>query len=144
VIDRRFVVVGVDGSQASVEALRWAAAYAHSIQGEVRAVIAFDVPWTIYITPTSTDEYYMERAEVMLAESITRAFPEQAPVPISSTVLQARPGLALIGAARGADLLVVGATGHSNLPGMHIGSVAGFCVHHAPCPVLVWRSGPNE
>ena len=134
-----FVVVGIDGSQASVEALRWAGRYAQSIDAEVRVLTAFDVPWTIYITPTSTDSYYMERAEAMLAESVSRAFPAFPPVPVHETVLQGRPALALVGAAHGAALLVVGATGHSALPGMHIGSVAGFCVHHAPCPVLVWR-----
>ena len=137
--DRTFVIVGIDGSQASVEALRWAGEYAQSINAEIRALTAFDVPWTIYITPTSSDEFYMERAEVMLAESVSRAFPAGAPVPVHTTVVQGRPALVLVGAAHGAAVLVVGATGHTALPGMHIGSVAGFCVHHAPCPVLVWR-----
>jgi nucleotide-binding universal stress UspA family protein len=50
-----------------------------------------------------------------------------------------RPAHALTDAAAEADLLVVGSHGRGELPGMHLGSVAGYCVHHAPCPVLVYR-----
>ena len=40
----------------------------------------------------------------------------------------------------GADMLVIGSRGEGELPGMHLGSTASYCVHHAPCPVVVLRT----
>jgi len=37
------------------------------------------------------------------------------------------------------DTLVIGSHGRGELPGMHLGSTASYCVHHAPCPVVVLR-----
>ena len=34
---------------------------------------------------------------------------------------------------------MIGSHGRGELPGMHLGSVASYCVHHAPCPVVVIR-----
>jgi nucleotide-binding universal stress UspA family protein len=54
-------------------------------------------------------------------------------------VEQGRPARVLTHLAEGADLLVVGSHGRGELPGMHLGSVASYCAHHAPCPVVVLR-----
>jgi nucleotide-binding universal stress UspA family protein len=45
----------------------------------------------------------------------------------------------LTGMATDADTLVIGSHGRGELPGMHLGSVASYCVHHAPCPVVLLR-----
>jgi nucleotide-binding universal stress UspA family protein len=42
-------------------------------------------------------------------------------------------------AAEGADLLVVGNRGHGGLAEALLGSVGQYCVHHAPCPVVIMR-----
>ncbi|MGH4010822.1 MAG: universal stress protein [Pseudonocardiaceae bacterium] len=34
---------------------------------------------------------------------------------------------------------MIGSHRQGELPGMHLGSVASYCVHHAPCPVVVVR-----
>jgi nucleotide-binding universal stress UspA family protein len=49
----------------------------------------------------------------------------------------------LLGAAAGADLLVVGSRGHGAFADALLGSVGQHCVHHAPCPVLIMR-GEHE
>ncbi len=134
-----FLVVGVDGSEPSIGALKWADEHAHLIGAEVHAITAFDIPWHIYITPTATDDFYMERAQAVLDESVTAAFPGGAKAPLHKRVIQSRPSIVLNAAAKGARLLVVGATGHGAIPSMLIGSVAYACVHQAPCPVLIWR-----
>lgn len=55
------------------------------------------------------------------------------------TVVQDHPAAALIIAAEGADLLVVGSLGHGGFAGMLLGSVSAHVVAHASCPVVVVR-----
>jgi nucleotide-binding universal stress UspA family protein len=45
----------------------------------------------------------------------------------------------LVDAAEGAELLVVGSRGHGGLAEALLGSVGQYCVHHAPCPVVIMR-----
>ena len=49
----------------------------------------------------------------------------------------------LVDAAEGADLLVVASRGHGGLAEALLGSVGQYCVHHAPCPVVIMR-GKHE
>ncbi|HAN71195.1 MAG TPA: universal stress protein UspA [Actinobacteria bacterium] len=137
--ERPFIVVGADGSDASIGALRWSLAQARLTGARLVVVTAFNIPWTIMITPTYTDDDYARDAQEMLDRTILEAIGHTVEVPVEAKLLQLRPALALTGVAKGADLLVVGAKGQGELPGMHLGSVASYCVHHAPCPVVVYR-----
>jgi nucleotide-binding universal stress UspA family protein len=47
------------------------------------------------------------------------------------------PAYALIDAAKGAAMLVVGSRGHGGFMGLLLGSVSSACVHHAHCPIVV-------
>jgi nucleotide-binding universal stress UspA family protein len=133
------IVVGIDGSDLSKGALAWAAEHARHLGGEVLAVTGYEVPWTIFLAPTATEADYQEAARVVLEETVAEFRADHPDVPVRSSLVQARPAHALTEAAGSAQLLVVGSHGRGELPGMHLGSVAGFCVHHAPCPVLVFR-----
>ena len=86
----------------------------------------------------------MQKGELVGWTRLTRSLSPHDPpdVPVSAEVLQERPALALTGMAqtRSADLLVIGSHGKGELAGLHLGSVAGYCVHHAPCPVLIYRT----
>lgn len=134
------VVVGVDGSENSVQALRWAVDYARVTGKEVRVISAFAIPWTIFFTPTATGQTYSDKARETLDSTIASAFPNGADMELNPQVIQNRPELALAVASKTADILVVGSQGHGLLPGVHIGSVANYCVQHAECPVVVVRS----
>lgn len=133
------IVVGVDGSALSVEALRWAADHARRIGGRLLAVTGFEVPWTIFFAPTATEADYTNAARDILDRTVAEALGDEPDVPLDKHLAQNRPALALTDACADATLLVVGSHGRGELPGMHLGSVAGYCVHHAPCPVLVFR-----
>ncbi len=137
------IIVGADGSALSAGALRWAVGHARATGAQVLALTGFDVPLTVLVTPTYTTEDYARDAAQRNAQTLQLAFGSGLPtdVPVSAEVLQERPALALTGVAkqRGATLLVIGSHGQGQLPGLHLGSVAGYCVHHAPCPVLVYR-----
>jgi nucleotide-binding universal stress UspA family protein len=134
---RPIVVVGVDGSKDSVEALRWAARHARLAGAEVHAVIAWDVPITIFVVPTYTDDDYAKDAQSVLDGAVLEALGPDPDVTVVTRVIQKRPARALVDEAAKADLLVIGSHGRGELPGMHLGSVASYCVHHAPCPVVV-------
>ena len=64
-------------------------------------------------------------------------------VEVRPYVTEGRAGPVLAGAAEGADLLVVGCRGHGGLAETLLGSVGQYCVHHAPCPVVIMR-GKHE
>jgi nucleotide-binding universal stress UspA family protein len=137
------IVVGVDGSDTSVAALEWAVDEARTRGSRVLAITAFDIPWTIMIVPTYTESDYGRDAQAMLDQTMEKfreGNPDLTSVPLETRLVQRRPALALAEAARDADLLVVGSHGYGALSGMHLGSVATYCVHHAPCPVVVHRT----
>lgn len=134
---RSAIVAGVDGSEDSKAALRWAVRQAQLTGAEVRAVIAWQVPVTIFIVPSYTEADYGRDAAEALNKAVLDALGPDPGVPVVTRVIQERPALALTEEARNADLLVVGEHGRGELPGMHLGSVASYCVHHAPCPVTV-------
>ena len=134
-----FIVVGADGSALSVQSLRWAADQARLTDALVVVVTAWETPLTIWIVPTWTEEDYEREAEAVLKRTVAEALGEEPDVPVELRLVRHRPAQALAEAAEGAALLVVGSHGRGELPGMHLGSVAGYCVHHAPCPVLVFR-----
>ena len=137
------ILVGADGSDLSAGALRWAVDHARSTGAEVLALTGFDIPWTVLVVPTYTDEDYALDAKEANARTVEKAFEGEPPddVTIRTEVIQERPALALtrVAEVRAADLLVIGSHGQGELPGLHLGSVAGYCAHHAPCPVLVYR-----
>ncbi len=131
------IVAGVDGSEDSKEALRWAARQAALTGAEVHAVTAWQVPWRIYMVPSYTEADYERDAAEILGKAVLEALGPQPGIPVITRLVQARAAVALTGEAEHADLLVVGCHGQGELPGMHLGSVASYCVHHASCPVTI-------
>lgn len=136
---RSVVVVGVDGSDASKDALRWAAKQAQLTGGEVQAVIAWQWPLTYGYYGVFSDVDFAAQARTTLEEVIAESLGEPPSVPVISSVVEGHPAAVLIEASRSADLLVVGSRGRGVFTGMLLGSVSESCVHHATCPVLVIR-----
>ncbi|MCH9816746.1 MAG: universal stress protein [Actinomycetia bacterium] len=136
------IVVGADGSPLSIGGLRWAARQAESTGSEIHVVTGFTIPVTVFVVPTYTDVDYARDAQEMLDFTIAEAFGRNPPnTRVTAALVEERPAQALTGVAatNNADLLVVGSHSQGDLPGMHLGSVAGYCAHHAPCPVLIFR-----
>lgn len=133
------IVVGVDGSPLSIAALRWAVTQARLTGSDIHAVTGWEVPYTIMIVPTYTEGDYACDAHKVLDQGVAEVQEASPDVRIEKHLIQKRPALALVTAAKDAQLLVIGGQGRGELPGMHLGSVASYCVHHAPCPVVVIR-----
>jgi nucleotide-binding universal stress UspA family protein len=139
------IVVGVDGSQASKDALAWAARQAQLTGASVEAIIAWHYPVVIggmpYAPLAVLEESDFGRfAATSLSNAISAAVGKDAPVKISSTVRQGNAAQVLLDAADGADLLVLGSRGHGGFTQALLGSVSQHCVHHSPCPVVIIRS----
>jgi nucleotide-binding universal stress UspA family protein len=137
---RGVVVVGVDGSEASKDALRWGMNYARMVGATVRAVTVWRFPVAFLWSPTPDPEMDLEDpARLALKQVVEQVAGDQAQVKIETEVVEGPPALMLLKAAEDADLLVVGSRGHGAFAGMLLGSVSEHCVHQASCPVVVIR-----
>ena len=131
------VVVGVDGSPASREALALAFTEAGAHGWDVHAVIAWEaVPERV--NPPLVDEAGMrEAAQARLARMMIPARELHPDVKVQSDIVTGQPREVLMSAAEEARLLVVGSRGLGGFRGLLLGSVSHALVHHAPCPVAV-------
>ena len=135
------ILVGVDGSDASAQAATMAGRLAADLDAKVTAVYVRQLPTTV--PPFGTDIYldsYWEEAERLAGERAAEALDPlgaswQFEVRTGDPVVQ----LQLSADENGADLIVVGARGHSVAHRLLLGSVSTRLVHHAHRPVLVVR-----
>jgi nucleotide-binding universal stress UspA family protein len=140
------IVVGVDGSEPSKAALRWAVRQAQLTSGVVEAVHAWEYPLipAAPVAPAADLFDFEKDAHTNLATAIDEAIGPDRPVEIHPLVARGNPAAVLLDAARGAQLLVVGNRGHGGFTEALLGSVGQHCVQHAPCPVVVLRGPENE
>ncbi len=133
------IVVGVDGSESSIGALRRAARIADALDLSIEAVTTWEYPITgdsDYYYPA--DDWSPESdAQRIAAEAVATAFPDGKPARLSSVTIEGASGRVLIERSEGAFLLVVGSRGHGGFAGLLLGSVSQACAQHARCPVLV-------
>jgi nucleotide-binding universal stress UspA family protein len=146
--DNARIVVGVDGSSSAGAALRWAARQAELTGGSVDAVIAWEYPpamagYGMAPVPDYNDSAFREVAEKTVTEAISNAVDPASDVRVRTQVVEGNTAQALLAAADGASLLVVGSRGHGGFAGALLGSVSQHCVHHAHCPVVVIRGEPQ-
>src|SRR5262245_25743061 len=108
------VVVGVDGSEPSGDALRWAIRYARMTGATVRAVTVWHLPTSFGWGPVAAiPEMDLEGdARAALKATVEAVTDTMEPVGIQTEVVEGPPALTLLRAADGADLLVVGSRGH--------------------------------
>ncbi|GGT35965.1 universal stress protein [Streptomyces althioticus] len=138
------IVVGVDGSPSSLEALRWAARQAALTGGSVLALTSWDYPQYHgalgWLPPSSGDEEALEaRAREDLTRCVEETLGAHPSVDVLEEVRYGTPASVLLRAARDASLLVVGSRGLGGFAGLLLGSVAQHCAQHAACPVVVVR-----
>ena len=138
--DTPTVVVGVDGSDESKAALRWAVHYASTIGAHVKAVIAFHWPFSTAALVPGVGEYDPRRDALDVVSAAVAEVARDRAVEVSC---HACPGAAvpvLLHEAEHANLLVVGHRGRGGFKGLLLGSTSELCVRHASCPVVVARS----
>ena len=139
------IVVGIDGSESSKDALRWAKAQAEATGAELVAVTAWSPPYASF--PMLVDRLPVEGESDLEAASrsaLGRVVKETiGDGPVVLDVVEGHPVTALLDAARDASLVVVGGRGHGGFVGGLLGSVGHHLVAHALCPMVVVRH-PKE
>ena len=124
--DKR-IVVGVDGSEPSKSALRWAARAADVTGGGIDAVIAWQTPpnygWSFADPLWHPDQ----DAEKVITETIDAVFGADRSRDLRISVRHGNPAKVLLDASSGAELLVVGSRGHGGFVGLLLGSVSSTC-----------------
>ena len=135
------IVVGVDGSESSRQALQWAVDEGRQRGSWVEAVHAWQSAYvsggTMYSVETIGPQIYRDAADAVISETVEAVNAAGLAGPIRKSVPHDTPAHALIEAAKGADLIVVGSRGRGGFAGLLLGSVSQQVVHHAPCPVVV-------
>jgi nucleotide-binding universal stress UspA family protein len=136
------IVVGIDGSEGSARALRFAAEEAQVHNQHLRIVAAWHVQAPVYagglvaLPPVPSED---------LEQATRKQATEQA-----ADILDGHPGVAhevvvregsaaalLVEESRGAEMLVVGSRGRGGFAGLLLGSVSQQAAHHATCPVVI-------
>lgn len=131
------MVVGTDGSDNAVAALRWAATVGGALGAEVVAVHALGLLTRIGGETVSSQAHRDEIRDRLQAEWC-------GPLAVSGVAYRAElvdgnPVTALLAEAErtGADVIVVGRRGHGAPPGLELGSTSRQLVEHAACTVVV-------
>ncbi len=142
------IIVGVDGSDGSRAALRWAARTAAARGARCRAIAAWQYPANA-VTPAAPaklpgPEEMDERTGDDLRTVVSDVLGSDAdPVEVEAGRGPAASVLLAAAARADTDMLVVGARGRGGFAGLLLGSVSQECVEHSPCPVVVLRGEPD-
>jgi len=138
------IVVGVDGSDSSRRALRFALAEARSTDSSVVVVNSWEVPLPADAASLAADsrtlheEVFERQSEEIVAGVLAEVADEHTEeLDISAVRMQAAPVTALLDAGEEADLLVVGSRGRGGAAGLVMGSVSQGVLHRARIPVAV-------
>lgn len=134
------IVVGVDGSETSKRALRWALDHAGADDRIIAAHVWRLIPAGAFEVPALDVIDLEARARAVLQDVLDDVVGDlagQSGPAIDTEVRMGHVGEALIELSSDADLLVVGTRGYGGFRGLLLGSVSTYIVHHARCPVTI-------
>lgn len=136
------LVVGIDGSEPSKAALRWAVRQAELVRGRVRAVAAWRQP-TVAAAPDGTaampvvsDDDLEAQARHWIDDALAE-LPGNTADLVASSVEEGDPGSVLLDHGSNAELLILGNKSRGAIAGAIAGSVALHCVHRARRPIVL-------
>ncbi|MEV0912539.1 universal stress protein [Streptomyces hokutonensis] len=139
--DGNSIVVGVDGSEPSMAALRWAAEQAAVLHTDLVAVHAWEPATNGHAPyapappgPTVAQEH--EQAAQVLAATVREALGPRTGDAVLRIVVEGPPARVLLQQARGALLLALGRKAHGNFGLPSVGPVGRECLRHATVPVV--------
>lgn len=139
------VVVGIDGSELSVDATRIAFEEASMRHAGLTLLHVWNAPAYDTAGVVMPDTLLLEEAHSdelrAMAETVAGLGERYPDVQVEQRLRQGRPAKVLAESSRGAALVVVGSRGHGGFKSMLLGSTSRSLLHHAACPVLIVRPG---
>jgi nucleotide-binding universal stress UspA family protein len=138
---QRPIVVGVDRSESSLAALRWAVRQAELTGAPLEIVSAWEWPvsYSGWETPVPPDYDPADEAKRQLDKAASAVLTPGDAIEVRRSVIEGHAAPVLEALSKTADLLVVGTQGHREFVGMLLGSVSEHYVTHCHCPVVVTR-----
>jgi nucleotide-binding universal stress UspA family protein len=139
--EHRTVLVGTDGSESSLAAVRWAAGEAQRRNTDLQVVHAYEELWlTADAVPVRTFiELARKNAEEILADARVAAHAVAPDLNLHTDGVLGEPAATLLKAATTAGLLVVGNRGRGGFTSLLLGSVGHRVATHASCPTVIVR-----
>jgi nucleotide-binding universal stress UspA family protein len=139
------VLVGVDGSEGSVAALRWAAGVAEAVGARLRVVSAWQYPPDAVVSIGRRDLTPADEADADLERQLRELLADLGIGDDGQVVVEALRGSPTVALLREATehvrMVVVGSRGLGGFRGLRLGSVSRQLCEHAPRPVTVVRRG---
>jgi len=144
------IVVGVDGSEHSEAAIKWAVRMAKGMRSEVVAVFAiappfyFDAGFTTPVAPPQLDEEWRAGIKAEFEEKWCKSL-RDAGIKYRTILEDGRPAsvIANVADSVNADLIVVGRRGRGGVAELILGSVSHELVMHSKRPILVISTNPS-
>jgi BASS family bile acid:Na+ symporter len=137
---RKPVIVGYDGSEDTMPALRWAAQEAVGTQRPLRVVLAWGLPTMGFSAVSASADLDRNKADALLANTVYRLQSEVAGLSVDGELVQDKPAQALVDRSADAALVVVGNRSKGRVGRLVLGSVAAAVVSHSQAPVAVVRA----
>jgi len=131
------IVVGVDHSACSRQALAWAVAEAQRSSRPLLLVHVWHWGGDAIVSPLAPANLpeHGEAGRALLRRCAADIRAQG--VEVSTKLLEGPAASALVDAAQGAAMLVVGSHGRNTFANALMGSVSKACVHRSACPVVV-------
>lgn len=137
------IVVGVDGSKRSLEAIEFAFEQAEARHSSLTAVMAWNDPVSSGPDDPLPLVYDLgvleEESSALFAESMAGYRDKYPDVPLHAELVHGTAREVLTEAGESAELLVVGSRGLGAFRGLLLGSISRALVHHPPCPIAIVR-----
>jgi nucleotide-binding universal stress UspA family protein len=144
----RTVVVGIDGSESALRAVRWAASEASRRGIPLRVVTAFE--WTPDHAVSQTGlgrshrDIMLDHARSLLAAAATVAERAAEGLVVEQQLIVGSPIPVLTAESQRAQLVVIGSRGLGGVTGLLLGSVATALAAQAQSPVVIVRGDDED
>lgn len=139
--------MGVDGSTPSLQAAGWAGREAE-LRGAPLRIVYVTLRWPYYVPlvpqPASWGAEAEAAARTVLDQATIRARAGRPHLAVSAEIVDGAAAEALVAAAEGAQLIVVGNRGRGGFAELLLGSVSRYLTARAPCPVAVVRQTEED
>ncbi|CCQ13875.1 Universal stress protein UspA-like protein [Rhodococcus sp. AW25M09] len=142
------IVVGVDGSSSSADAVQWAAGLAERVESPLHIASAVTQP-AFYMGESASvvpREVWAEQrcaAERIVTDVATAVLARHPDSVVTTSVHTATASAMMVELSRTARMLVVGNSGSGPIVSALFGSTAQTTSNSALCPVVVWREGAD-